>query len=139
MNLLHVTQRGLGADGGADVSVSSGIEWFPKIGAHGRVPRPERVNVEFQHSDQRRSPPYSAQFWPVASEGPRRGAGNGAIFAIGHSRIVGKLGGGRPHVARPKTRGVEGKETEGLHQRVDAAVPEAESGGSSVTYARNQK
>src|SRR5206468_6932585 len=83
-------------------------------------------------------PPYSAQFWPVASEGPRRGAGNGAIFAIGHSRIVGKLGGGRPHVARPKTRGVEGKETEGLHQRVDAAVPEAESGGSSVTYARDQ-
>jgi hypothetical protein len=30
----------------------------------------------------------------------------------------------------PKARGVQGKETEGLHQRVDAAVPEAKSGGT---------
>src|SRR5436190_2270546 len=30
----------------------------------------------------------------------------------------------------PKARGVEGNETEGLHQRVDAPVPEAESGST---------
>ena len=41
-----------------------------------------------------------------------------------------QLRGGRPHVAMPKARGVEGKETEGLHQRVDAPVPEAESGST---------
>jgi len=58
------------------------------------------VFVEFQHSDQRPPRRTGAQFWPLASEGPRRGGGHGVIFASGHSKIAGT----RPY--RQSTHGV---------------------------------